>query len=109
MTTPEITIITIATFVTMVTAVDKTCSGADYDRVMDHKLECGIFKMVKTNIIECSKLCADNVMCFSTNTYKTDNGTEMCDLIKGSKKSLQHCFVKKEGSVYNEITVGNTL
>lgn len=99
-------IIILATLVSIVRG-DKQCSGGSYIREMDHILTCGIMKTVTANVMDCSKLCANTKKCFSTNTYKTDNGAEMCDLIKGSKQSLKDCFIRQEGSVYNEIAVRN--
>ena len=108
MTSLVLTFITIVTFTTIVSG-ERICSEGAFDRTMDQKLTCGIFKTVAADLFICSKLCADTIKCFSTNTYEADNGTEMCDLIKGSKESLKYCFVGQQGSVYNEITVGSSL
>jgi hypothetical protein len=85
----------------------KQCSNFAFSRDINLKLKCGIFKTLFANPMQCQKECVATLSCFSINTYQSENGTEICELIKGSKNSFEMtaCIVRKEGSEHNELTV----
>jgi len=86
------------------------CSGFLYSRDINMRLQCGIYKTLAANSLDCQKQCTATLNCFSINTYQSDNGTEICEykLIKGSKDSfdVKSCLVMKSRSEHNELMVG---
>ena len=89
------------------TKAEKNCSGASFSRHIDRKLQCGVFKTLAVDSVNCQKQCTATLHCFSINTYRSDNGTDICELIKGSMDSEgEHCLVQSPGSEHNELLVG---
>ena len=83
------------------------CLGASYIRQVGGRLRCGIFKTLNLNMIECQEECTATINCFSANTYQNDNGTEICELVRGTRDSFQNksCFGMEAGKEYNELKV----
>ena len=83
------------------TNAQNQCSGASYSRHINWELQCGVFKTLAANSMDCQKQCTATLNCFSVNTYRSDNGTEMCELIKGSKDSEDALFHLLEANIMN--------
>jgi len=84
------------------------CSGASFSREFNKRLTCGLFKTISAQQIDCHTACKDTKNCFSANLYKSDNGTDICELSRGTKKLYGEespCFDWKENCEYNEIMV----
>jgi len=84
------------------------CSGASFSREFNKRLTCGLFKTISAQQIDCHTTCKNTVNCFSANLYKSDNGTDICELSRGTKKLYGEespCFDWKENCEYNEIMV----
>ncbi|XP_031561145.1 uncharacterized protein LOC116297123 [Actinia tenebrosa] len=88
-----------------IASAQKMCSGFDFTRHIDYRLECGIFRTLVADQIKCQKTCVDTLRCFSVNVYRLENGTNICELIRKSKDSRREsaCFVKKYGTEHNEL------
>ena len=84
------------------------CSGANYARHINRRLRCGIFKTLPLNWVDCPKQCTSTLQCFSVNTYRSQQGKEICELVRGTKDSFQDegCLEMKDGSEHFELMVG---
>lgn len=105
-----LSILTLLHFSTRVSS-QEICSGFDFTRNLDHRLQCGIFKTLIADHIKCQKTCVETSHCFSVNIYRLENGTDICELIRKSKISRKGsaCFVKKYGTEHNELVVSSLM
>ena len=87
--------------------VETGCFGVLYSDYINLRLTCGIFKTLALNSVDCHKMCSITLNCFSVNTYQSNNGTEICELARGTNNSFEdeRCLVLKNGSKYSELVV----
>jgi len=82
------------------------CFGMSFSRQINSRLTCGVFKTLTAHPIDCQKHCGDTLNCFSINTYSSDNGTDMCELVQNSKASSDdNCLISQDGSVHSDLKV----
>lgn len=91
--------------------VDSVCSGGSFHRYINGHLNCGVFKTVIANSMECQMLCVTTPCCLSINTHCSGNGTEICELNGGRKRAFddKSCFVEIVEHEYYELQVSDDV